>query len=118
MNNIIPPTTGKTVQEILDDDIAKDDYNQSTVQDLVIEHCIKKGFITSTDVTTKAKKFLVLKEAIETTLNAFKLVDDFDDTNITVDNLDACIEYKKNLKRRVIKVISDKLLTDLPNFRR
>lgn len=38
MNNIIPPTTGKTVQEILDDDIAKDDYNQSTVQDLTLLH--------------------------------------------------------------------------------
>ncbi|TOB86668.1 hypothetical protein CGJ95_21680 [Vibrio parahaemolyticus] len=117
MNNIISSRTNKSVQET-HDDIAKEYYYQSTVQDLVIDHCIETGFITSTDVTTKTRKFLVLKEAIETTLNAFKLVDDFDDTNITIDNLDACIEYKKKLKRRVLKVISDKLLAGLPNFRR
>ncbi|MEZ9435062.1 hypothetical protein AB4224_17145 [Vibrio lentus] len=103
--------------EALDNE-AKEKYHNMRVEDLVIEHCIETGFITSTDVTNKTRKFLVLKEAIETTLNAFKLVDDFDDTNITIDNLDACTEYKKKLKRRVIKVISDKLLAGLPNFRR
>ncbi|EGQ9293146.1 hypothetical protein ACHELH_004016 [Vibrio vulnificus] len=118
MNNIIPPTTGKSVKEIHDDDIAADDYNQSTVQDLVIKHCIEKGFITSTDATTKTKKFLVLKEAIETAHHAFRLVDNFDDTNITTDNVDACIDYKNKLVQRIIKVISDRLLINLPDLRR
>ncbi|EGQ9919316.1 TPA: hypothetical protein JG855_004196 [Vibrio parahaemolyticus] len=118
MNNTIPSTTGKSVKEIHDDDIAADDYNQSTVQDLVIKHCIEKGFITSTDATTKTKKFLALKEAIDTALHAFQLVDNFDDTNITTDNLAACIEYKEKLKQRIIKVISDRLLINLPDLRR
>ncbi|HCE3015819.1 TPA: hypothetical protein NG262_004289 [Vibrio parahaemolyticus] len=117
MNNIIPPTTGKTVQEIHDNDIAKDDYNQSTVQDLVLEHCIEKGFITSTDVTIKTRKFLALKNAIETAHHAFRLVDNFDDTNITTNNVNACIEYKKKLVKRIIKVISDRLLVSLPDLR-
>ncbi|MDE1239810.1 hypothetical protein [Vibrio aestuarianus] len=118
MNNTIPPRASKSVQEIHDDDIAKDDYNQSTVQDLVIEHCIEKGFIKSTDATTKTKKFLVLKEAIETAHHAFRLVDNFDDTNITTENIAACIEYKEKLKQRIIRVISDRLLVSLPDLRR
>ncbi|EGQ7830417.1 hypothetical protein QUO07_004388 [Vibrio parahaemolyticus] len=102
--------------EALDNE-AKEKYHNLRVEDLVIDHCIETGFIKLTDVTTKTRKFLVLKETIETTLNAFKLVDDFDDTNITIDNLDACIDYKKKLKQRVLKVVSDKLLASLPNFR-
>ncbi len=118
MNNIIPSRTGKSVQEEHDDIAEAYHYNQSIVQDLVIEHCIEKGFITSTDATTKTKKFLVLKEAIETAHHAFRLVDNFDDTNITTDNVAACIEYKEKLKQRIIKVISDRLLINLPDLRR
>ncbi|ELA6601882.1 MULTISPECIES: hypothetical protein [Vibrio harveyi group] len=117
MNNIISSRTNKSVQET-HDDIAKEYYYQSTVQDLVIDHCIETGFITSTDVTTKTSKFAVLNETIETILNAFKLVDDFDDSNVTTDNFDAYIEYKKKLKLRIIKVISDRLLISLPDLRR
>ncbi|HCE4590724.1 TPA: hypothetical protein NGS02_000224 [Vibrio parahaemolyticus] len=118
MNNTTPPRTSKSVQEIHDDDIAKDDYTQSTVQDLVIEHCIESGFITPTDVTVKTRKYLILKEAIETAHHAFRLVDNFDDTNITTENIAACIEYKDKLKELIIRVISDRLLVSLPDLRR
>ncbi|WP_318440731.1 hypothetical protein [Photobacterium leiognathi] len=118
MNNIISSRTGKSVQEEHDDIAEAYHYNQSIVQNLVIEHCIEKGFITSTDVTTKTKKFLVLKEAIETAHHAFRLVDNFDDAKITTDNIAACNEYKKKLVQRIIKVISDRLLITLPDLRR
>ncbi|MBP2698723.1 MULTISPECIES: hypothetical protein [Photobacterium] len=118
MNNIISSRTGKSVQEEHDDIAEAYHYNQSIVQNLVIEHCIEKGFITSTDVTTKTKKFLVLKEAIETAHHAFKLIDNFDDTNITTKNIAACFEYKDKLKERIIRVISDRLLVSLPDLRR
>ncbi len=117
MNNIIPSTTGKTVQEIHDDDIAENAYNQSKVRDLVIKHCIESGFITQTDVTTKTRKYVALKETIETTHHAFRLVDNFDDTNITTNNINACIEYKEKLVQRIIRVISDRLLVSLPDLR-
>lgn len=99
------------------DETAKNKYHNLRVEDLAIEHCIEKGFITSTDVTIKTRKYLVLKEAIETALHAFKLIDNFDDTNITTDNVDACIEYKNKLVPRIIKVISDRLLISLPDLR-
>ncbi|MFV8412459.1 hypothetical protein, partial [Vibrio owensii] len=97
---------------------AKDEYHKIKVEDLVIEHCIESGFITPTDVTIKTRKYLALKEAIETAHHAFKLIDNFDDTNITTDNIAACFEYKDKLKKRIIKVISDRLLVSLPDLRR
>lgn len=118
MNNTVQSARGKTVQEIHDDDIAEDDYNQLTVQDLVIERCIVKGVITSNDVTNKTKNFLALNEVIETAHYAFRLVDNFDDAKITTDNIAACNEYKKKLVQRIIEVISNKLLVSLPELRR
>lgn len=99
------------------DNAAEDKYHKIKVADLVLEHCIKKGLITSTDISIKTGKYLALKEAIETALHAFQLVDDFDDTNITIDNVDAHIEYKKKLVQRIIRVISDRLLISLPDLR-
>ncbi|HDY7511823.1 hypothetical protein [Vibrio vulnificus] len=99
------------------DNEAKDKYHKIKVEDFVLEHCIEKGFITSTDISIKTRKYLALKEAIKTALHAFQLVDDFDDTNITTDNVDARIEYKKKLVPRIIRVISDRLLISLPDLR-
>ena len=100
------------------DEAAKDKLHKFKVEDLVIEHCLEKGFITSTDISIKTRKYLALKEAIKTALHAFQLVDDFDDTNITTDNVDARIEYKKKLVPRIIRVISDRLLISLPDLRK
>lgn len=117
MEEIPPSKEEKPVSYEVLENITKDEYHKLNVEDLVIEHCIEKGFITSTDVTIKTRKFLALKNAIETAHHAFRLVDNFDDTNITTNNVNACIEYKKKLVQRIIKVISDRLLVSLPDLR-
>ncbi|WGK80549.1 hypothetical protein PYE51_07660 [Vibrio aestuarianus] len=115
MNNA--PEQEKPFTEQHDYEVLLDSYHQLKVDELVINHCIDKGFITQLDIATNARKYVLLKGVIATTLHSFKLVDTFDDKNITKHNIDAYFEHKRELAKRVTKVVSERLLAGLSDFR-
>ncbi|KMV30372.1 hypothetical protein AB733_11900 [Photobacterium swingsii] len=107
----------KSVYEEASDNAAKYEYSKLKVEDLVIEHCLEKGFITPSDVTEKKRKYLLVKGFVEISLDAFRLVEDININDITQHNLNDYLEYKKKLSTRIIKGMSEKLLASLPDFR-
>ena len=95
-----------------------DSYHKLSVKDLVIKLCFDKGFITQFDIDTNSRKYVLLGQVITITQDAYRLTDSFDDENITKHNIDAYLEYKKQLAKRIIQVISDRLIAGLSDFRR
>lgn len=116
MNNAVPKEE-KPFTEQYDYEVLLDDYHQLKVEDMVISHCLDKGFITHFDISTNARKYILLREVITTSIHSFRLLDAFDDRNITKYNINAYFERKRKLAKRVIKVVSERLLAGLSDFR-
>ncbi|BCV28930.1 hypothetical protein [Shewanella algae] len=88
-------------------------YNETSIEDLILNHCIHCDFLTSDDFTSKSRRYIWLTDVISTQVSAIKLMKMQEEINIR--NIDYLIDKKESDARRVIKNISVKLASLTPD---
>ncbi|WP_318451728.1 hypothetical protein [Photobacterium leiognathi] len=105
---------GMTAIEEYDFLVVLEAYKKINVEDLVVEICVEKGFISKRDITLSKAKYIILWQYIVKIHSALKLIDDFNDKDITKDNIEKHFENKLLLADRIVKIISERVIVNLP----
>ena len=106
-----------TIIEIVEFEKNLFEYTKSSVEDLVLEHCIKTQIIHPTDIASKTEKYKWIKHICTSIVASTRVLTDESNENINYNNVNKLTLQKNNLVKIIIKEISKRLYNTPSDYR-